>query len=355
LDEQPNVLVATSTRRRVLDLLRAVATLRVVVYHASGDPRWSWIAAIPVMFFVGGSLFAASLDRRPAGPVLRSRLRRVLVPTVAYVAVAAAVVTLARGWHQVRPWAFAGIEMGSARTSHLYWTWMHLWYVFAYVVFMLLGVPLRRVVRSRPLLVLGPLAAICIVSGALRDPLLGAGVANLFFWLLGMSLHDRGDQTPSRPWCVVLGVAAAGVGLAYGSVVTGFQQVVTAVPFLTLAMGLAWLLLAASAEPWLEDLMRFRAVDVPVRFLQQRALTIYLWHAAAIGIVRSWVDPRWRAAGATWVQVALTLGVTFVLTLCMGWIEDLAAGRSPRVVPPLGVIRRRAPVGDDAEAASLVV
>jgi len=68
----------------MLDVLRAVATIRVVLYHASGDSRWSWFAAIPVMSFVGGALYAASLDRRPPLHALGQRLRRIVIPLWAH-------------------------------------------------------------------------------------------------------------------------------------------------------------------------------------------------------------------------------------------------------------------------------
>jgi hypothetical protein len=64
-----------------LDALRAVAIIRVVLWHAFGTPIISWvIATMPMMFFVAGSLLHNSLEARPAGQVLRSRLRRLLVP-----------------------------------------------------------------------------------------------------------------------------------------------------------------------------------------------------------------------------------------------------------------------------------
>src|SRR4051812_14824854 len=61
-------------RARYLDLLRAVALVRVVTYHAFG---WAWLTlAFPsmgVMFALAGSLMARSLDR-PAVSVVRGRM-----------------------------------------------------------------------------------------------------------------------------------------------------------------------------------------------------------------------------------------------------------------------------------------
>ena len=54
-------------RNRYLDWLRAAAILRVVVYHVTG---WSALTvvfpAMSVMFALGGTMMAASLDR--SGP-----------------------------------------------------------------------------------------------------------------------------------------------------------------------------------------------------------------------------------------------------------------------------------------------
>src|SRR6187402_3917737 len=70
-----------AVRNRYLDLLRAAAIVRVIVYHLFG---WPWLSillpAMGVMFALAGSLTAASLDKRAAGPVITSRLRRLLPP-----------------------------------------------------------------------------------------------------------------------------------------------------------------------------------------------------------------------------------------------------------------------------------
>jgi peptidoglycan/LPS O-acetylase OafA/YrhL len=59
--------------------LRALALFRVVLYHSFSF--WGWLTfAFPsmgVMFVLAGALMARSLER-PAGGVLRSRLRRLL-------------------------------------------------------------------------------------------------------------------------------------------------------------------------------------------------------------------------------------------------------------------------------------
>src|SRR4051812_26472841 len=82
-------------RNRYLDLLRAVATVRVVVYHSTG---WAALTivfpAMSVMFALAGSMMAASLDRY--GPfAVERRLRRLLPSLWVLVAIAVPMMVLA--------------------------------------------------------------------------------------------------------------------------------------------------------------------------------------------------------------------------------------------------------------------
>src|SRR5690349_5588612 len=76
------------TRNQYLDLLRAVATVRVVLYHSTGWAALSIVfPAMSVMFALGGSLMAASLDRY--GPfAVEKRLHRLLPSLWVLVAIA---------------------------------------------------------------------------------------------------------------------------------------------------------------------------------------------------------------------------------------------------------------------------
>jgi peptidoglycan/LPS O-acetylase OafA/YrhL len=71
-----------------------------------------------------------------------------------------------------------------------------------------------------------------------------------------------------------------------------------------------------------------------VRWFQQRALTVYLWHVVAIGILQEWVQPHFGSLVDGEVgRIGCTLVLTVVLATALGWIEDLAAGRPPRLFP----------------------
>src|SRR5687767_12660492 len=70
---------AAPGRERFLDLLRAVALIRVVAYHTFGYAWFSIVfPSMGVMFALAGSLMASSLERAPGSRVVRNRVRRLL-------------------------------------------------------------------------------------------------------------------------------------------------------------------------------------------------------------------------------------------------------------------------------------
>jgi peptidoglycan/LPS O-acetylase OafA/YrhL len=260
----------------MLDVLRAVATIRVVLYHASGDPRWSWFAAMPAMFFIGGALYAKSLDRRPSWEVLRHRLRRIVVPMWAWSAFVFVVYTVNGAWHRVPVWGIPGFFLpivppaGPGVHDPLHWTWMALWYLNAYIIFMIAGIPMRRVLARYPKTTFAVLALPILVSG-IAGPNAVAGItSNFVFWMLGYWYHDNRRRLPAARTLVGIGTVAGVVAVGYGVAVTGFHIVVTSDPFLN---------------------------------------------------------------AGTVSGVAAVIGIAFLIVLVTGWVEDLAAGRVARVWP----------------------
>src|ERR1041384_5477995 len=77
------------SRNRYIDTLRAVAIVRVIIYHAFG---WAWLSfvlpAMGVMFAIAGSLMAASLAKAGARKAVWSRIRRLLPALWTFAAVA---------------------------------------------------------------------------------------------------------------------------------------------------------------------------------------------------------------------------------------------------------------------------
>src|SRR3954447_10083592 len=76
--------VPDSRRDPALDLLRGVALLRVVLWHTFATTWMTAFAAIPLMFFVAGTLLAAAGERRRYRDVVGRRVRRLLLPLWAY-------------------------------------------------------------------------------------------------------------------------------------------------------------------------------------------------------------------------------------------------------------------------------
>src|SRR3954470_12015513 len=78
------VRAGTAGRDPALDLLRGIALVRVVLWHTFAKTWMTVFAAIPLMFFVAGTLLAASGQRRRQRDVVGRRLRRLLLPLWAY-------------------------------------------------------------------------------------------------------------------------------------------------------------------------------------------------------------------------------------------------------------------------------
>src|SRR5689334_23326716 len=152
-------------RNRYLDLLRAVATLRVVVYHSTGWAALTVIfPAMSVMFALAGSLMAASLDRY--GPFAVERRLRRLLPALwmlSAVAVPAMLMTgLAWDW-KVLYWAFP-LQDPPANG----WGSMALgatWYLRDFLWFVLVSPLLLPVFRRLPrTTVLIPYAGLAVIT-----------------------------------------------------------------------------------------------------------------------------------------------------------------------------------------------
>jgi peptidoglycan/LPS O-acetylase OafA/YrhL len=356
-------------RNRYLDLLRAAAIARVVVYHLFG---WPWLSlllpAMGVMFALAGSLTAASLDRRAAGPVIGSRLRRLLPPLWA-LAVLAVPVMLVAGWTReddgAHPFSVArlafwilplGDPPGSDRAADV---WEPLWYLRAYVWFVLLS-PLLYAAWKRIgwAAVAAPILAVVVLdlTGLSLPETADAAVWDFVTygacWITGFAHHD-GRLTRVRlryllPVCAALGAAALyRLGGHPGEDGYDLNEVTESQAL----WSLAFVLLALRWRPPMGWLGRARPLDRLVTLLNARAVTVYLWHNLAIAAV--WPVLTLVALddlGALDAPVDLVTAVllTGVAVLALGWVEDLAARRPPRLwpataPPPPGAARPPAP------------
>ncbi|MEU4428307.1 acyltransferase [Actinoplanes sp. NPDC024001] len=337
-------------RNRYLDLLRAVAIVRVVVYHHFG---WAWLSivfpAMGVMFAVAGSLTAASLQRRSAGEVVTSRMRR-LLPPVWLLGLIAVPAMLYTGWDDLSPatllfWVLPlGDPPGSEQAAFV---WDALWYVRTYLWLVLLSPLLYPLYRriGWPLLAAPLLLMTVLERGDFGMP---AGVESALWdlatygacWLAGFA-HRDGRLARLRP-AVAGGAFAllAGTGLYWlwqGHAETGWD--LNEVSEAQAVYSLAFALLLLRWQPGMDRVERLPAAAAAITLFNARAVTVYLWHGVAIAAVwpileRTGMDDLGRLEAP--VTLAVAFAGTGLAVLMFGWAEDLAAQRRPRLWPAGG-------------------
>jgi peptidoglycan/LPS O-acetylase OafA/YrhL len=218
-------------RNRYLDLLRAVAIVRVVVYHLFG---WPWLSivlpAMGIMFALAGSLTAASLDKRGGGRVITSRLWR-LLPPLWLLGLIAVPVMLALGWaqesdgeHPFSPgrlllWIVPiGDPPGSDRGIDI---WDPLWYIRAYLWFVVLSPALYFAYKKIGwVAVAAPIVAIAVLDKSgfslpeTADAAMWDFVTFGACWMTGFAHHD-GRLARTRPAIVVGAAVILGAAAMY--------------------------------------------------------------------------------------------------------------------------------------------
>jgi peptidoglycan-N-acetylglucosamine deacetylase len=321
-----------------VDALRALALLRVVIYHTLAL-WWLHVAfpAIGVMFALAGSLMAASLSKRDSLAVVGSRLRRLLPPVWLYGLVAGLA-----GWELVGPhgldWTRLPFWLLPLRDPHESPAGSGfvdtLWYLRTYVWFVLVSPWALRAFRRKPVVAIAIplliLPALELVPGGLW---LGRGELTAFLgystcWLLGFAHRDGLLRRLPVRRCCLIAIPAAIAGLLLEILVAdptrdgvGYALWSAAV----VLMLLRW-------EPELVWLSRIDWLDRTVRAVNARAVTIYVWHDAAI-VAAGALLGRVRLDPPGLGRLGLVLVLTAVLVLATGWVEDLAAGRRPSVLP----------------------
>jgi peptidoglycan/LPS O-acetylase OafA/YrhL len=349
-----DAVASTRTRSLYVDGLRAVAIARVFLHHT----LWlGWLTALfPsmwVMFGLAGFLTAGSLDRAGARHTVRSRLRRLLPPLWALAAVAIPLM-IVHGWH-------------SDQTSPMVWTdllwWVlplanppasswgapfviALWYIRAYLWFILLSPALWWAFRRWPLPTLvAPLATAVLLS----SPLVATPVNEVgdvlwstacygTCWVLGFARHTRLLDRMSAWLCAMTAAGLALAGLAWGFAHEGATG---AGPFSDPLAETLWatgfVLIVMRVRPnagWLE---RVPWVGRTISVVNTRAITIYVWQLPMLFAT----EELFQLAGVGTLGDApkvATLAICSLLTtaavLAFGWVEDLAARRRPTIVPP---------------------
>lgn len=338
-----------------LDALRAIAIVRVVIWHAFGTPVISWvIATMPIMFFVAGSLLLRSLTARPALGVLRSRLRRLLLPFWLFGAI---VLSFLSAMHLLDPTSNSRMSpdqlLGwivplvnpTASIWEAGWASSPLWYIRAYLWLLLLSPLLVRAWR-RLGLALAPLLLIVMMIGELGSRSLSAGpnhpiwiVGDIgiygFFVVLGFAHHDGAfAKLRDRDLAEWIVVAVAATAVAWRLFPAADGVVNHSYPAL-LTAGIGWLAVALLARPLLSTVPQLPVLGPVLFWMTRRAMSIYLWHSPAIVASYALVD-HLGAAPAPTLILAFVVPILVVAVTTTGWIEDVAGGRPAEIWPTSG-------------------
>jgi peptidoglycan/LPS O-acetylase OafA/YrhL len=372
--EQGRTSSGGPVRDRYFDLLRALALFRVVLYHLTG---WAWLPLVfpsmGVMFALAGNLMARSLKRPPV-QVIRGRMRR-LLPPLWLLGVVGVTGMVLQGW-------------GPDADGHPGWWLLHLtfwivplsdppyaeglpglhgyvgenwaadlagplWYIRAYLWYVLLSPMLLKALRAMPVVTLAmPIAlAVAFEQGYLNLP--GERIPSALTdfstfgacWILGMA-HQEGILR-RLPRYIVPSVAPA-IALAglWYALHHGFGpgNDLDSMPLAQALWSFGTVLLLLHVSPsWSEWPRRLRRWAGPVGLLNSRAVTIYLWHNICILVAATLWDRLWSVTvleqnvpgllESPWPVLVLAWVLIGGCVAAFGWVEDLAAKQKPRLWP----------------------
>jgi peptidoglycan/LPS O-acetylase OafA/YrhL len=338
-----------SKRSVYLDALRGFALARVVLYHSTDLWTVTAFTAMPLMFFIAGSLYANSIERRPTRQVIIDRYRRILFPYWLYVAAMVVLWGYLGVLGEVNPLSWISFVMpvlsfggpiGPGEVgSDIAFTWIALWYLQMHLILSLFGSWMRRMQQQH-----AKAYWISLIVGTVL--LLPLGIGGLLFWALCWSVgylqHDgvlsewlagATRFTRARRW-QVLAVATGPIGFA---LFFAFHESLTLEPIAAigaLMLGVFWLVLAMGLRDRIAPHLETDRVRALVHWMSARSLTIYLWHMVAIYAVISLEVPGYTSALGRFVWVAAAMVPAAVL---FGWAEDLAARRRPTLWPRLPI------------------
>jgi peptidoglycan/LPS O-acetylase OafA/YrhL len=361
-------------RNRYIDTLRAAAIVRVVVYHAIG---WAWLTvalpAMGVMFALAGSLMAGSLAAHGARRAIASRMRRLLPALWVYGAVAVPLM-------MAHPWSITDRTHPLRMAQLLFWIvpvgdppgsswgeplWEVLWYLRAYLLFVLATPLLHFLYRRMPWFVmLAPLAGVAALEFTqfrLPDP--GDGIMWDFVtycscWVAGFAYGDgRLARIPRAVHLGLVSVLAAGGAYWLYTHPAADRFDLNEVPVARTLWSLAFVLLVLRWRPRMAWLDRVRWLSAAVRVINARAVTIYLWHYPLITVAVMvmtvlavpWATPEYLA-----LLLLVECAFVVVAVMAFGWVEDLAGKRRPALWPS-AARRRGVPAPSDATPPAVLV
>lgn len=319
------------------DVARGGAMILVVLAHAlqlmaayGWENGWLdtanlYLTALrmPLFFLVSG-LFAVRAIQRSWRGLFASRLALLLYMYALWMVVRTV-------WFTFVPWPLDSLEPWLSLLVAPVWPSNGLWFLYALMLYLVLG---KLTARLAPAIVLVPLAALAVVAASGVIPDLGGAWSSIalyaFFFVLGARLPGVWTAVADRAnvWWLIVGLAAIAASvLGFGLVPDALRGAARVVLSIVCVAGC--LVVAAL-------LVRVRPVAAPLRYVGERTLAIYVVHtmllAALVPLVPAGVMPSALMAVAlvaVGVVVPLLLrsalaGFSGVFDLPRPWARRLA-------------------------------
>ena len=324
------------------DVIRVVALVRVIAFHVL---RYGWLTllfpSMGVMFALGGQMMAKSLERQGLAAVA-SRFRRVLpslwlLGLVAIPGMAFFVDEWFPTLQTAVTWILPLTDPEGAESVGI--IWQPLWYIRAYLWFVVLSPLLYFAFRRCPAVVLAvPVVALALVHdpGALHSQgRLAIGALDLLTyggcWLIGFASHRGLLSQISLTRLIAVLVALSAIGVR--EMIVNWDAVVeygiSIIPTGNAAWSAAYSIVILRFRPGAKLIERSKSLAGPLRYISRRSMTIYLWHGPAIlaaqlvlgtPVVSTWVMSSRTPDPMIWL-LSTTVIMTAIAALVFGRLE----------------------------------
>ena len=309
-----------TSRNVFLDFVKVLALVRVFLWHATSWAPLTYVASIPVMVLAAGFLFEKSLSRSSVVEVVKSRLRRLLIPFWLFAALALSVMVAKDSslallsLPDILSWILP-LRSTVGSSWQRGWITEPLWYLRAYLWLLLASPVLVKAGKKYP----GEVLAVFAVSVIVCEQLLGANAWAFqdfllygFFWTLGMILAGRQSSVMSRQ-SFKLGAFLALISAGIYMVQSPLDGVVNNSHTLHLFVGSSTLALLWAARKQLEALASTRLLSRVSQSISRNGLTIYLYHAPMLGFAYLLLGALGLKEGLTLTLVAVLFGALLTM------------------------------------------
>ena len=349
---------------RYLGLLLMLALIQMMVVNVVPFVWYpATFPAVGIVFAIGGSLIAGSLDRSPHRPlpVIKKRVLQLLAPLWVMGAILVPLM-IVLGWTDTNDgqpleatallkWILPISPPPASDLGYQLAQPIWMWALSCYLWLLLLSPALLWLFRRWPKRTLAlPLALLVFnviglapLTGDISDVVLRVATFGAC-WLLGFAHHD-GLLARIRPLvALAVGATLCGLGVAFAYLLPTFDRGPvpdeTPLAYGFLSIGLVLLLLRL--HPLVHGrLGAHRILTNLVTAVNHRAMTLYLWGHVCISsslylIQLAGAQPWWPSLHEqAWPVLTLALSAVLLLVcaICLGWVEDKAAGRPARIRP----------------------